>query len=80
MRFDGKVELVTGGTQGIGEGCVRVFAAAGAKVVFCARGEAAGKKLAKELGADFVRADVSKAAEVEAFVEARRRGTGGSIA
>jgi len=69
MRYDGKVALITGGTQGIGEGCVRVFAKAGAKVVFCARGEEAGKKLAKEVGGDFVRVDVSKAAEVEAFVD-----------
>jgi NAD(P)-dependent dehydrogenase (short-subunit alcohol dehydrogenase family) len=70
MRYDGKVVLVTGGTAGIGEGCVRVFAKAGAKVVFCARGEEAGKKLAKEVGGEFLRCDVSKAAEVEAFVDA----------
>jgi NAD(P)-dependent dehydrogenase (short-subunit alcohol dehydrogenase family) len=70
MRYDGKVALVTGGTQGIGEGCVRVFARAGARVVFCARGEEAGRKLAKEVGGDFLRCDVSKAAEVEAFVDA----------
>lgn len=70
MRYDGKVALVTGGTQGIGEGCVRVFAAAGAKVVFCARGEEAGRRLAKEVGGDFLRCDVSKAEEVEAFVDA----------
>lgn len=76
MNYKDKVALVTGGTAGIGEGCVRVFAAAGAKVVFCARGEEAGKKLAKEVGGDFVRVDVSKAAEVEAFVDgaAKRHG------
>ena len=42
MRYENKVTLITGGSKGIGEGCVRVFAAAGAKVVFCARGESSG--------------------------------------
>lgn len=36
-RYVGKVVIVTGGSKGIGEGCVRVFMAAGANVVFCAR-------------------------------------------
>jgi NADP-dependent 3-hydroxy acid dehydrogenase YdfG len=38
-RYVGKTVLVTGGSKGIGEGCVRVFLAAGANVVFCARNE-----------------------------------------
>jgi NAD(P)-dependent dehydrogenase (short-subunit alcohol dehydrogenase family) len=45
MRYDGKVTIVTGGSQGIGQGCVRVFADAGAQVVFCARGAKEGGDL-----------------------------------
>ena len=75
MRYEGKVVIVTGGTKGIGEGCVRAFVAAGAKVVFCARDEAAGQKLAREVTAAgpgeavFIRCDVSRTDEVERLVD-----------
>ena len=75
MRYPDKVVIVTGGTKGIGEGCVRAFVAAGAKVVFCARSRPDGDALAQELGArgpgeaDFIPCDVSKVAEVEALVD-----------
>jgi NAD(P)-dependent dehydrogenase (short-subunit alcohol dehydrogenase family) len=49
MTYQDKVVLVTGASKGIGEGCVRVFAEAGAKVVFCARGERAGRALESNL-------------------------------
>jgi NAD(P)-dependent dehydrogenase (short-subunit alcohol dehydrogenase family) len=48
-RYLDKVVIVTGGSKGIGEGCVRVFVQNGAKVVLCARGEADGIKLVEEL-------------------------------
>ena len=52
MRYKDKVVLVTGGSKGIGEGCVRVFVEeGGAKVVFCARGEKEGKALEGEVNA-----------------------------
>jgi NAD(P)-dependent dehydrogenase (short-subunit alcohol dehydrogenase family) len=76
VRYAGKVVIVTGGTKGIGEGCVRAFVDAGAKVVFCARDEAAGQKLAREVTAAgpgeavFIRADVSRTDEVESLVDA----------
>ena len=76
MRYEGKVVIVTGGTKGIGEGCVRVFVEAGAKVVFCARDEAAGVKLARDVTAAgpgeaaFIRCDVSRTEEVERLVDA----------
>jgi NAD(P)-dependent dehydrogenase (short-subunit alcohol dehydrogenase family) len=75
VRYADKVVIVTGGTKGIGEGCVRVFVAAGSKVVFCARDEASGRALAAELTAKgpgqahFLRADVSSEADVERLVD-----------
>jgi len=74
MRYADKIVLVTGGSQGIGEGCVRAFVDAGATVVLCARHEAEGAALARGLTqegpgrAEFVRCDVAKEAEVRAFV------------
>ena len=51
MRYENKITIITGGTKGIGEGCVRVFIEAGAKVVFCARNSAQGKELEAEMNA-----------------------------
>jgi NAD(P)-dependent dehydrogenase (short-subunit alcohol dehydrogenase family) len=76
VRYKNKVAVVTGGSKGIGEGCVRVFVEAGAKVVFCARNEKDGRALEAELNARgpgeawFFRCDVSKPEEVEALIDA----------
>jgi len=51
LSLSGKVALISGGSRGIGAACVRMFAAAGAKVVFSyrsAHGQA--EALAKECG------------------------------
>ena len=75
MRYKDKVAIITGGTKGIGEGCVRVFVEAGAKVVFCARNESQGQALAAEVSkkgpgeAVFMKVDVSKVAEVEKLID-----------
>ncbi len=75
-RYKNKVTIVTGGSKGIGEGCVRVFFAAGSNVVFCSRGESVGQRLATELNeqscsnrALFVRADVSKVEQIQNLID-----------
>jgi len=75
MVYRDKVVVVTGGSKGIGEGCVRVFAAAGAKVVFCSRGEKAGLALEKAVNkkhaeaALFLPCDVSKVDQVTGVID-----------
>ncbi|WP_437187443.1 glucose 1-dehydrogenase [Planctomicrobium sp. SH668] len=51
MRFENRVVIVTGGGQGIGAGCVQVFAREGAFVAILDKNEAAGQKLATEWNA-----------------------------
>lgn len=74
MNYQDKVVIITGGTKGIGEGCVRVFVEAGAKVVFCARKQEEGNALVNELNsldkgeAFFVKCDVSKPDEIQNLI------------
>lgn len=53
-RFEDRVVIVTGGSQGMGAATVRLFAAEGAKVVITDIAEEQGQALAAELGADAV--------------------------
>jgi NAD(P)-dependent dehydrogenase (short-subunit alcohol dehydrogenase family) len=73
MEYRDKVVIVTGGTKGIGEGCVRAFLEAGAKVVFCARRQDEGDELAAELGskgeAAFIKCDVSNEDETRDLID-----------
>jgi 3-oxoacyl-[acyl-carrier protein] reductase len=51
FKLDGKTALVTGASQGIGEGIARILARQGARVVVAARNEEKLKALAAEIGA-----------------------------
>lgn len=49
-EFDGKVALVTGGTDGLGRHLAAAMAELGADVFFCGRDEARGAAAAQEIG------------------------------
>jgi NAD(P)-dependent dehydrogenase (short-subunit alcohol dehydrogenase family) len=83
VRYQGKVVVVTGGSKGIGLGCVRAFVEqGGSEVVFCARNVAEGEAVAAEVSArgpgraHFVRCDVGQVDDLRALIEqtARRHG------
>ncbi|QHE75830.1 SDR family NAD(P)-dependent oxidoreductase [Hydrogenophaga sp. PBL-H3] len=64
----GRVVIVTGGAQGIGEACVRRFAREGALLVIADVANAPGSALARELGATYMHCDVGDKLDVDAVV------------
>ncbi|KAM9393237.1 branched-chain-amino-acid aminotransferase, cytosolic-like [Pholidichthys leucotaenia] len=74
LRLLDRVCVVTGGSKGIGRGIVRVFVEHGAKVVFCARGVAAGESLEAELNQSgpgsckFVSCDVAQEEDIKKLI------------
>lgn len=76
-RIDGKVCVVTGGSQGLGAAIARLFAKAGAHgLVICARSEAKGQEMAAKITQDtgvrtvFVQADLGKVEECRKVIAA----------
>ncbi|MGP7817898.1 SDR family NAD(P)-dependent oxidoreductase [Niallia sp. 01092] len=75
MRLKDKVAIVTGGSQGIGEGIARTFGKNGAKIVLADVNEELGAKLVDQLASEgiesiFVKTDVSSEEDVIAVVKA----------
>ncbi|QMW22279.1 SDR family NAD(P)-dependent oxidoreductase [Sandaracinobacteroides saxicola] len=83
LKLKGLKTLVIGGTKGIGRATVRRFAAEGAHVAFCARGQDGVDKLAGELANSgvtvhgFVADAAGDAASFKAAVEAAAAALGG---
>ena len=75
MSYSGKVVLITGGSKGIGKGCVKTFVAEGSHVVFCARNRDEGESLAVELSeqgpgkATFIPCDVMNTDEIRQLID-----------
>ena len=69
-RLQDRIAIVTGAARGIGLACAHRFAAEGATVMLADLDETAGTAAAASIpGATFVRADVSRKADVTALVE-----------
>lgn len=73
MNFKGKVVVVTGGASGIGEACVREFAARNAAVAMVDCKAGAGQKTISELrgrgaSVEYFQADVGSRAQVERLI------------
>src|SRR5215208_1913875 len=78
-QFDGKVAVVTGGTQGLGAAIARLLAQRGAKgIVICGRNAQHGKAVAADLAgagcrAEYVKADLADLNETRAVIAAADR-------
>jgi len=75
-RLDGKIAIVTGGTQGLGATIARLFAERGAKgLVICGRNEQKGKAKAHEIAAAtrakvvYVKADLGQVEDARNVVQ-----------
>ena len=83
LGLRGKVAVIAAASQGMGLATARTLAAEGCKVAICARNQApldgAAASIRKETGAEVlaIRADVSRAPDIDALVKGATRSFGG---
>ena len=70
MDISGKVFIVTGGASGLGEGTARMLAAHGGQVVIADMQADKGEAVAREIGGQFVRCDVSSETDGQQVIDA----------
>ncbi len=70
MRLEGKVAIITGAGQGIGEAYARRFAKEGARVVVADVNPETGGAVAKDVGGVFERVDVSSEQDTQRVAKA----------
>jgi NAD(P)-dependent dehydrogenase (short-subunit alcohol dehydrogenase family) len=81
-QLDGKIAVVTGGTQGLGEAVARLFAERGVKaLVICGRNAERGHAVASDITrqgcrTEYVRADLKRIDDVRAVMAATDRAFG----
>src|SRR5881227_1561021 len=69
MDIQGKTALITGGASGLGAAAARMLAAAGARVFIADLNDPLGQALAQELGATFIKTDVTNEQQVQHAIE-----------
>src|SRR5437016_10219088 len=77
MQIKNSAFLVTGGASGLGAATARMAAESGGKVVIADMQADVGEKFAKEIGARFVKTDVTSEADGKAAVERALQEFGG---